>query len=56
MNHTNILQAIEKNVITVDEGLAFDLWVFDNQHKAKDVILPDELRSVLERILKMGAH
>lgn len=56
MNHLNIRAAITTKLITLDEGLAIDNWLFEHEDDTEPVRLPTELQNVLERILKMGAH
>lgn len=56
MDHTDIRRAIESKAITLEEGLAFDNWVFENQDSVNDVKVPDELMPVIQRIFRNGAH
>jgi hypothetical protein len=56
MNHLNIRQAIVTKLITLDEGLAIDSWLFENDYENEDIRVPEHLEPILMKILGMVAH
>lgn len=56
MNHLNIRAAITTKLITLDEGLAIDNWLFEHEFDEEPAIVPEHLEPILRKILSMVAH
>jgi hypothetical protein len=55
MNHLNIRQAIVNKLITINEGLAIDNWLFEHEYDDEPAVVPEHLEPILMKILSMEA-